>query len=97
MDLSWPDSTYEQLDAQGRYDNTILALLSLLKAESTRQPLILFIEDVHFLDDDFEEIYHAFEARTPGRDNFLPDCGSHDHSLAGVQGGAGGESGRCGY
>ena len=52
MDLSWPDSTYEQLDAQGRYDNTILALLSLLKAESTRQPLILFIEDVHFLDDD---------------------------------------------
>ena len=51
VDLSWPDSTYEQLDAQGRYDNTILALLSLLKAESTRQPLILFIEDVHFLDD----------------------------------------------
>jgi predicted ATPase/class 3 adenylate cyclase len=52
VDLEWSDSLYEQLDAQGRYDNTIIALLSLLKAESLRQPLILFIEDAQNLDED---------------------------------------------
>ena len=52
VDLEWPDSLYEQLDAQGRYDNTIIALISLLKAESLRQPLILFIEDAQNLDED---------------------------------------------
>ncbi|HEY5982381.1 MAG TPA: tetratricopeptide repeat protein [Anaerolineales bacterium] len=52
VDLEWPDSLYEQLDAQGRYDNTILALISLVKAESLRQPLILFVEDAQYLDED---------------------------------------------
>ena len=40
------------MDAQGRYDNTLLALIALLKAESLRQPLILLIEDAHYLDED---------------------------------------------
>jgi predicted ATPase/class 3 adenylate cyclase len=52
VDLESPDSLYEQLDAQGRYDNSIIALMSLLKAESLRQPLILFMEDAHNLDED---------------------------------------------
>lgn len=54
IDLGWSGSLYEQLDAQGRYDNTILALVSLLKAESLRQPLILFVEDAQYLDEDSE-------------------------------------------
>jgi class 3 adenylate cyclase/tetratricopeptide (TPR) repeat protein len=52
VDLHWPDSTYERMDAQGRYDNTLLALIALLKAESLRRPLILLIEDAHYLDED---------------------------------------------
>jgi predicted ATPase/class 3 adenylate cyclase len=52
VNLEWSNSQYEQSDAQGRYDNTIIALISLLKAESLRQPLILFIEDVQYLDED---------------------------------------------
>jgi len=52
VDVEMAGSLYEQLDAQGRYDNTIIALISLLKAESLRQPVILFIEDAHNLDDD---------------------------------------------
>jgi len=52
VDLNWPDSLYNQLDAQGRYDNTIIALISFLKAESLRQPLLLFIEDAQYLDED---------------------------------------------
>lgn len=52
VDLAWPASLYEQVDAQSRYDNTLLALISLLKAESLRQPFILFVEDAQYLDKD---------------------------------------------
>jgi tetratricopeptide (TPR) repeat protein len=52
VDISWAGSLYEQLDAQGRYDNTIIALISLLKVESLRQPFILFVEDVQYMDED---------------------------------------------
>ena len=40
------------MDAEGRYNNTFLALIALLKAESLRQPVILLLEDLHFTDDD---------------------------------------------
>jgi len=50
--LEWPDSLYEQLDAQGRYETTIVALASLLQAESRRRPLIFVLEDAHWLDDE---------------------------------------------
>ena len=52
VDLHWADSHYEQLDAEGRYNNTLLALIAFIKAESLRQPLILFIEDMQFIDAD---------------------------------------------
>ncbi len=50
--LRWPDSLYEQLDAEGRYANTLTALITLLQAESRQQPVILFLEDAHWLDED---------------------------------------------
>jgi predicted ATPase/class 3 adenylate cyclase len=52
VDLTWEDSLYSQLDAEGRYNNTFLALIALFKAESRRQPLVLFVDDVHYLDQD---------------------------------------------
>jgi predicted ATPase/class 3 adenylate cyclase len=52
VDLTWEDSLYSQLDAEGRYNNTFLALTALFKAESRRQPLVLFVDDVHYLDQD---------------------------------------------
>ncbi len=52
VDLFWEGSLYEELDAEGRYNNTLLVLTSLIKAESLRQPLILFVEDVQFIDED---------------------------------------------
>lgn len=52
VDVEWPDALHGQMDAQGRHDNTILALISLLKAESRRQPLILLIEDAQYLDEE---------------------------------------------
>ncbi|MCS6992652.1 MAG: tetratricopeptide repeat protein [Anaerolineales bacterium] len=50
--LRWADSPYEQLDAEARYQNTLLGLTALLQAESLRQPVILFLEDIHWLDED---------------------------------------------
>lgn len=52
VDLHWPDSLYEQLDAQGRRENTLTGLVTLLLAESARQPVIILLEDVHWLDDE---------------------------------------------
>ncbi len=55
LDLSWPESLYEQLDPEGRYNNTFLALIALLKAESLRRPVILFLEDLQFIDRDTKD------------------------------------------
>jgi predicted ATPase/class 3 adenylate cyclase len=55
LDLYWPDSLYEQLDPEGRYNNSFLALIALLKAESLRRPVILFLEDLQFIDRDTKD------------------------------------------
>jgi predicted ATPase/class 3 adenylate cyclase len=52
LGLSQPGSLYEQLDAKGRYENLFIALGALLRAESSLTPLILFIEDLQWLDED---------------------------------------------
>lgn len=52
VDLTWTGSFYEQLDAEARYNSTLLALTSLIKVECLRQPLVLFVEDIQFIDDD---------------------------------------------
>ena len=50
--LFWPDSLYEQLEAEQRRENSRQALLALIQAEAGRQPTLLVIEDVHWLDDE---------------------------------------------
>lgn len=50
--LHWSDSLYEQLDAEARFENTMVALGTLLQAESLQNPAILLLEDAHLLDDD---------------------------------------------
>ena len=52
VDLHWEDTLYEKLDAEARYNNTILSLIALLKAESLSQPVIFFLDDVQFVDQD---------------------------------------------
>ncbi|GAB4578296.1 MAG: hypothetical protein Fur0022_10310 [Anaerolineales bacterium] len=65
--LHWPGSHYEQLDPQGRFQNTLLGLKALLKAESLRQPLVLVLEDAQWLDEDSRKF---FEYLTRNLDNF---------------------------
>ncbi|MFN8412633.1 MAG: tetratricopeptide repeat protein [Anaerolineales bacterium] len=52
LNISVPDSLYSQLDAKGRHENTQIALATLLRAESLQKPLVLFLEDTHWLDEE---------------------------------------------
>ncbi len=50
--LYWEDSLYEQLDPALRFENSLIAIKTLLRAESRRQPLVMQLEDAHLLDTD---------------------------------------------
>ncbi len=50
--LSWRDSLFEELTGEARRENTFISLISLLRAEAQKRPLVLVLEDVHWLDDD---------------------------------------------
>ncbi|MEM7119510.1 MAG: tetratricopeptide repeat protein, partial [Chloroflexota bacterium] len=50
VDLHWPESLYERSEPKLRQENSFAALKNLIKAESLRQPVVLQIEDVHWLD-----------------------------------------------
>lgn len=52
LGIASPRSLWTQLDAQGRYQNTIAAFVNLLVAESMIQPTVLELEDIHWIDDD---------------------------------------------
>ncbi len=52
LDIHIPGSLYERLDAEGRHNNTLLALIALFKAECLRQPVVLLLEDLHFTDEE---------------------------------------------
>ena len=58
--LVYPDSLWTQLDARGRYDNTLVAFTHFFAALAHTRPLVLALEDVHWLDEDsrlFLEIF----------------------------------------
>jgi predicted ATPase/class 3 adenylate cyclase len=52
VDLRWAGSLYEQLDPKLRLENTLAAFKTLMLAESLRQPVVLQLEDLHWLDAD---------------------------------------------
>lgn len=52
LGLSWDESLYEQLDGKGRYDNTIAALKAFFLARSLLSPIVIQIEDGHWIDSD---------------------------------------------
>jgi predicted ATPase/class 3 adenylate cyclase len=52
LDLYWDNSPYAGLEAKGRYELTLAALVALVRAESLRCPLVINLEDVQWLDDD---------------------------------------------
>lgn len=54
--LNFKDSIWDLLDAKGRYQNTLSAIINLMVAESLIQPVVIEIEDAHWLDDNSREL-----------------------------------------
>lgn len=54
--LRWEGSLYEQVEPRLRLENTFTACKALLLAESLRRPLVLVLEDGHWLDADSEAL-----------------------------------------
>jgi predicted ATPase/class 3 adenylate cyclase len=54
--LSAPGSLYEQLDPKLRFENTLYAIANLLRAASLCAPLVIELEDGHWLDHGSREL-----------------------------------------
>lgn len=52
------DTIWEQLDAKGRYQNTLWSIVNLISAESLLKPLVLELEDTHWIDENSKELLH---------------------------------------
>jgi predicted ATPase len=56
VDLRWAGSPYEKAEPHRRFERTFAAFRTLILAESLRQPVLLQIEDAHWLDGDSREL-----------------------------------------
>lgn len=52
VNIEQAGSLYEQLDAKGRHDNTLIALSAVLRAMAAGGPLVILIEDLQWLDEE---------------------------------------------
>lgn len=52
LGLPLKDSLWEQLDARGRYQNTIAAITNLLLSIGLTHELVIELEDIHWMDED---------------------------------------------
>lgn len=56
--LRYDHSLWDQLDARGRRENTFAAILNLMDLLSLLSPMVLIIEDAHWLDANSREMAH---------------------------------------
>lgn len=56
VEVYYENSLYEQLDAKTRFDNTIYAYKEFFKALALFKPVIIQLEDIHWLDDDSHKL-----------------------------------------
>lgn len=66
-----PDSLWERLDAKGRYENTLLAIQSFFMGVSLIRPLVIELEDIHWLDEQSITLLQDFLRRAPRYPIFL--------------------------
>jgi predicted ATPase/class 3 adenylate cyclase len=59
------NTLWDQLDARGRYQNTIAALVNLILSEASLGPTIIELEDTHWIDEDSKEIIRELIRRLP--------------------------------
>ncbi|MFC1853543.1 AAA family ATPase, partial [candidate division CSSED10-310 bacterium] len=59
LGLFWPDSLYERLSAQVRYENTLYALRDFMKALCLLKPTVFILEDLHWMDRDSHKVFEV--------------------------------------
>jgi predicted ATPase/class 3 adenylate cyclase len=64
--IHFPNSLWEQLDARGRYQNSLAAMANLFVAETLFQPTVIELEDTHWYDDMSKEFLAQFVRRAKG-------------------------------
>ena len=64
ISLFWENSLYEHLDAKGKHENKIFAVKNLIKAESRQKPVIIELDDGHWIDVDSNEFLHNLMRNT---------------------------------
>lgn len=57
LGIKWEGSLYEQLGAKARFENTLDAVKTFFKAESILNPLIILVEDLHWIDEDSLKVF----------------------------------------
>ncbi|KAA3600426.1 MAG: hypothetical protein DWQ06_09285 [Calditrichaeota bacterium] len=60
------DSLYEKLNSKNRHENTVLALINFFKAISQKKPIILILEDSHWIDESSIDFLKKFEKEIKG-------------------------------
>lgn len=66
LDIVWPDSLYAQLEPELRFENTLSALKTLIKALSLIEPVVVLLEDAHWLDADSAEFLRRLTRNVAG-------------------------------
>jgi adenylate cyclase len=66
VDLRWEGSLYEQLEPKLRFENTLVAFKTLVRAESRLRPVVLHVEDAHWLDADSHELLKVLVRNVEG-------------------------------
>ncbi len=52
----WKDSVFDRIEPGQRFDNTAMAIGTFVRSLSTLKPLIILIEDVHWMDSDSKRL-----------------------------------------
>ena len=71
MGIRWTDSLYDHVDGSGRFQNTLLAIKSLILAESRLRPVVLEIEDANRLDEASQEMINFLTYNTSSYPLFI--------------------------
>ena len=56
LGLRWEGSPYERHDPKTRFDRSLTAIVTFMRAESLRRPLVVHTRDAHWLDDDSRRV-----------------------------------------
>ena len=57
LDIAWKKSLYNDLDSKNRYDNFIFAIKNLIKGISLLNPVVIEIDDTHWIDNDSKRFF----------------------------------------